>query len=803
MTNLAQDLRYAFRTLKKSPGFTAVVIIILAVGIGANVAMFSVTHAVFLEALPFQDPDRLILGRTTYSGQLSWNVSAEDYYDFRDQVQAFESLAAIRTFSNDGTVTGGVEPERVPWTLVSVNLFPTLGINPQLGRIFSTEEADLSAAPVVIISHGYWQRRYGGAPDVIGRTLVLDGQPTTIVGVMPAGFHLLYDADIWGPMQDGGPWTGVRRFHNWTVIGRLAPGVTLQEAQNEVDVVAARLETAYPESNTDKGLRILNLQAALVDAYDDMLWMLMGAIALVLLIACGNVAGLLLARGLSRSMELSVRAALGATGRRIARQLLTESLLLALAAGVLGGVLAIVLQRTMVGLISLDRLGIESVGVSLPMLLFAVGLSIATALVFGAAPAIHGARSNPAEDLKSGTRTTGSTGVARLRSGFVVFQVALSVVLLIGAGLLMRSFLQLRGVDPGFTSEQLLTARVSLPAAGYGDAASRVVFYTGLLEEIRAIPGVRAAGAISALPVKDGYSNVRAWNPDNPPADAGAYRIAEHRRVMPGYFEAMDIPILGGRDVEYTDGGDAEFVLVISESMGRDLFEGENPVGRQVAVDVGAEQPVIARVIGVVGDVRLQLTSDAPWHMYYSYRQSPVFTLSLAVRAQGDPGALTQAVRDVLRARDTDIPLANVQTMDVVLAESIASNRVVTLVLAVFAGVALILAALGLYSVLAYYVVRRANEIGIRLALGATPNKVLQLVLHKGLVLVTIGLVLGLGGAFGITRFIQQQLFGVQPTDPATFVTVGIVFLFVGTVACLVPGWRAVRVDPARTLQVE
>ncbi len=803
MSGLEHDLRYAFRSLKKSPGFTIIVILILAVGIGANVAMFSVTHAVFLKSLPFHEPDRLVLGRTTYDGRLSWNVSSEDYYDFRDQVRSFESLAALRTAANDVTITGGEEPERVPATLASIDLFPTLGVNPQLGRQFSVEEAELSAPAVAIISHGYWQRRYGGSPDVIGHTLVINGQQNTIVGVMPAGFHLLYDVDIWRPMRDGGDYTGVRRFHNWTLFGRLAPGVTIEQAQSEVDVVAARLEVAYPESNTGKGLRVINLQRALVDFYDDMLWMLMAAIALVLLIACGNVASLLLARGLSRSVELSVRVALGASARRVARQLLTESLLMALGAGIIGAALAMVLQRLMMGLLPLDRLGIQAVGVSLPMLLFAVGLSLATALVFGAVPSVSGARMNPAEDLKSGTRATGGAGVTRLRSGFVVFQVALSVVLLIGAGLLMRSFMELRGVDPGFRAEQLLTARVSLPGASYSEAESRVAFFSGLMDDVQAIPGVSAAGAVSVLPVKDGYSNVRAWNPDNPPADPGAYRLAEHRQVMPGYFEAMEIPILAGRDIEYTDGGDAEPVLIISESMARDLFEGDNPVGRQVAVDVGADEPVITRVVGVVGDVRLRLAADAPWHMYYSYRQSPVFGMSIAVRALGDPSVLTAAVREALRARDPDVPLANVETMEAVLANSIADTKVVTSVLSVFAVVAMLLAALGLYSVLAYYVARRQNEIGIRLALGATPNRVLQLVLRKGLVLVIVGLVVGLAGALGVTRFIQQQLFGVRPTDPATFAAVGVLFILVGTAACLVPGWRAVNVDPARTLQVE
>ena len=804
MSAFMQDVRYAARTLSRAPGFTAVVIIILAIGIGANVAMFSIADAVMLRSLPFPDADRLILGRTTYDGQVAWNVSSPDYYDFRDQVQAFQSLAAIKSGPSPVTVTGGDEPERVPAILASVDFFPTLGIAPQLGRQFSIEEAELSAPDVTIISHGYWQRRFGGAPDVLGKTLVVNGVPNAIVGVMPAGFHFLFDVDIWGPMRDGGSATGFRQYHNWTLVGRLKSGITVEQAQSQVDVVAVQLQEAYPESNENKGLNVSGLQGALVEFYRPMLLMLMAAIGLVLLIACGNVAGLLLARGSSRNTEMSVRAALGASGGRLARLLLTESALMAVMAGLLGIVLAILLQRLMVGFIPLDYLGISEIGVSAPMLAFATVLSLVTALIFGVAPAISAANTSPSENLKSGVRATGTGSAAKLRSGLVILQVALSVVLLIGSGLLLRSFMQLRGVDPGFNTENLLTARIGLPAAEYQDAESRIQFYEALLQDIRALPGVRSVGVTSLLPIKDSYSNIRVWDPENPPAESSERRLAEHRRVMPGYFDAMGIPILAGRDVERTDVVDAELALIVSESMARDLFPDRNPVGQQVALDWGGEDPALVRVVGVAGDVQMtSLSSEYYWQMYYSYSQSPVGTMSLAIRAQGDPAALTGAVRRALRVRDSNIPLDDVSTMEDAVSGSVSGDRVIMLTVTLYAAVAMLLAAIGLYSVLAFYVAQRIHEIGIRMALGATAGKVVQLVLQRGLILVGIGLGLGIAGAFGATRLIQQQLFNVEPTDPITFVGVGVLFAVVGFTACIIPAWRAVRLDPVETLQAE
>ncbi len=804
MSTLMHDVRYAVRTLVKEPGFSLVAVLILALGIGANVAMFSVTDAVLLRALPFPESDRLVLARTTYGEGLAWNVSSPDYYDYRDQNQGLESLAAVRSFSGAVTVTGGDEPERVPGTLVSVNFFPTLGVQPQLGRRFTAEEAELSASDVVIISHGYWQRRFGGSPDAVGATLVIDGTPVTVVGVMPAGFYFRYEADIWGPMRDGGPYTGVRRFHNWTLVGRLRQDMSLERAQSDIDIISAQLQAAYPDSNDDKGLRLFGLHGALTQGHRDMLFLLMGAIGLVLLIACGNVASLLLARCSGRTMELSVRSALGASATRLVRQLLTESALLALAAGILGTTLAIWLQRLLITFMPLDNLGIQEIGISLPMLGFALLLSAATALVFGVIPAVSGARANPAEDLKGGTRASAGGGRTRLRSSLVILQVALSLMLLIGAGLLIRSFARLRAVDPGFAAERLLTAEVSLPVSEYQDPQSRVLFFTGLLQDIRAIPGVLAVGAINLLPIRDSYSNVRAWDPENPPAEGTRPQLAEQRGILPGYFEAMEIPILAGRDVADSDEQGMQFVLVISETMARGLFPDVNPVGRQVAVDVGGEEPAIAEVVGVTGDVRsLSLGAEPPRQMYYSYRQAAFSGLRLAIRTQGSATAVTNAVRRVLQARDSDIPLAGVATMENVIDRSIGGTRVIALTVTLFSSIAVFLAAIGLYSVLAYYVTQRSHEIGIRIAMGATGKKVLQLVLRRGLALVAGGLVIGVGGAFGVTRLIQQQLFNVEATDPVTFVTVSALFVIIAVAACLVPALRAVRTDPVKTLQTE
>ncbi|NIM50755.1 MAG: FtsX-like permease family protein, partial [Gemmatimonadales bacterium] len=557
----------------------------------------------------------------------------------------------------------------------------------------------------------------------------------------------------------------------------------------------------YPESNQDKALLLTDLREALVEDYRTSLFLLMATVGLVLLIACGNVAGLLLARGSTRRTELSVRAALGASRARLVRQLLTESVVTAVAAGILGTVLAIWFQRLILRLLPMDIPGIADTGISIPMLSFAVVLSLGTGLVFGVFPAFRGAHMNIVEDLKAGARTT-DTGGARFRSGLVIAQVALSLVLLIGSGLLIRSFARLRSVDPGFNTANLLTAEIRLPGTDYDEAPRRIQFYSSLLENIRAIPGVVSVAAINQLPIRDPGNNIYVYAADNPPTDRRGLNVAFQRTVFPGYFESMGIPLLAGRGIEHSDGPDAARVLVINETMADTLFPGQNPIGRQVVVDYGEE--VTLDVVGVVGDVRM---SGLAWRprlaMYGSYMQRPYYTMRLAIRTAGEPTSVARALRFAVRELDRNIPLAELATMDQLLARSTARRRVIAISLTLFASAALLLATIGLYGVLAYYVSQRTHEIGIRVALGARAAQVVQLVLTRGVGLVTVGIVLGVAAAFGVTRFIQRMLFGVEPTDPTTFAAVSLLLALIALIACLIPAWRALRVDPLTALQAE
>ncbi|MEJ2185753.1 MAG: ABC transporter permease [Gemmatimonadota bacterium] len=804
LVDLVQDIRFAFRSLARQPGFVLAAVLTLGVGIGANVAMFSVANLALFRALPYPHSDRLVLGRTSWpGGGVGWTVSAPDYYDVRDQAKSFSAIGAMTPFTYDVTVTGGGEAERVPLDWVSPGFFRTLGAPPLMGREFTPREGEPGAAPTVMVSYGFWQRRLGGRPDVVGSTVTVNGMPQTVVGVMPKGFAFQADAQIWAPMVRGESFASERRYHNWLVVGRLAPGVTLSAARSEVDVIMGQLADAYPASNKGLGMVITPVQSAMVESFRASLLMLMGAIGLVLLIACGNVASLLLARGSARSTEMALRTALGAGRSRIVRQLLTEAAVLGIAAGLLGTGIALALQRTLVAATPLTRLGLQSIGIQPAVLVFALLLSLATVLVSGLAPALAAARVDLSNDLKAGARSVAG-GRSRFRSGLVVAQVALSVVLLVGAGLLIRSFQQLRDVDPGFDTQNLLTADISLPRT-YEDAALRSQFFDALLTRVRAMPGVQAAGLTSALPIRNGGNNVGAWDPSHPPADASQVRLAFQRIVKPGYFAAMGIPIREGRDVQTTDAATAPPVMVINETMARTLFPGEDPLGRQVAIDAG-DDPGGTRfeVVGVVGDAYVSgLSYGAQMVMYFSYEQRPQYTMRLAVRTAGPPSARVRSLRSTLTEMDPDVPLADPRTMDDVLAGSVSSPRTVAAALTGFAGVALFLAALGLYGVLAYYVSRRGHEIGVRMALGARARNVFGLILGQGFALVGMGLLLGIAVAVVGSRFLQQFLFEVNPRDPVTFVGVPLFFAAVALAACLIPAWRAWRVDPVEAFRAE
>ena len=802
LDDLRSDLHYGFRSLRKRPGLLLAALLTLGLGIGATVAMFGVLNLALFRALPYPDADRLVVGRTIWpSGGIGNTVSAYDFFDVREAASSFESLATITPFTRDATITGIDEPERVPAAYVGPGLFRTLGIPLQLGREFNAEEGEPGAARTILISGRYWRTRLGSDPSVVGSTLTVNGSPFTIVGVTRPDFRFVVDADLLAPMVRGGDMAGARQWHNWLVVGRLADGVAVEEAAAEVSVIMARLADEYPESNQDKGMLISGMQEAMVEGFRPTILMLMGAIVLVLLIACGNVASLLLARGSSRGTEIAMRAALGAPRGRLVQQLLTESVPLGLAAGALGTVIALLMQRTLVAATPLTRLGLETVGFQPEVLAFALLLSLGTVVVFGLAPALMGSRVNLADELKSGSRSVAG-GRARFRSALVVGQVALSVVLLVGAALLVQSFTRLRSVDPGFRTESLLTAEIGVPPSEY-DLEARTRFFQDLLDRTRALPGVEEAGLISQLPMRDPGNNVPAWNPENPPADASQQQAAYQRIVMTGYFDAMDIPIVAGRDVAETDADGAVPAVLINETMARTLYPDQEPLGRQLEVDQG-DGTGRFEIIGIVGDVKIfSLSSEPQMVMYFSYRQRQTSVMRIAVHTAGGPGTIVGQLRDVLRSLDPDIPLAGVGTMDEVLRRSTSFRRTVAGAVGIFALTALLLAALGLYGVLAYQVTQRTHEIGIRVALGARAEHILRMVLGHGFTLVGVGLAVGVVAALGGAKAIQGRLYEVGASDPVTFVSVVLFFSVVALVACLLPSWRAWRVDPVVAFRAE
>ena len=801
MSALVQDLRFAVRTLVKSAGFTAIAVLTLAVGIGATTAMFGTLNTVLVKPLPYAEPERLLLGRTTFGGRPNFTTSAPDFVDYRDQNDTLASFSCMAGFPMSATVTGSQEPERVETQWVSWDLFRTLGIDPVLGRHFVPDEEELGSPQVAMVSHEFWQRRMSSDVEAPGKVIIVDGTPYTVVGVMPREFHFVFDTEIWTPFRLGGPYAGGRQYHNWTPVGRLADGVTVEQAQQNFDAISARLQAEYPETNDDKAMLLTPLHETLVEGFRPGLLMLMAAVSLLLLIACGNVANLLLARGTARRTELAVRAALGAGRSRLVRQMLTESLVIAAIAGLLGVVLALWIERGVMAVLPLDVLAITELGISAPMLLFAVAASVVTSLLFGTVPALRTAPSNLGDDLKAGARGGERASSSRLRSGLVVVQVGLSVLLLVGAGLLIHSFARLTAVDPGFEPEDLLTAELQLPEQEY-PAERRVQFFEQLVERIDGLPGVSDVGMISQLPIRDPGNNIYvhdARQPPDTPADADTAYI---RIVLPGYFEAMGIPLLAGRDVRRDDTRDATPILVVNESFAETFFPDENPIGQQVVVN----HEYTVEIVGVVGDVLIGgLAADRFPAMYGSYYRQPATTMRLAVRSAGEPLSLVPMLREAVGELDREIPLAEADTMEAVIADSytITQSRATTGALTLFAGIALLLATVGLYGVLAYSVSQRNHEIGVRMALGARGGDVLGMVVRQGMALVAIGLVLGLGAAIAAARTIEEQLFGIGTTDPLTYAAVCAVFVAVAAAACLAPAWRATHVDPLVALQAE
>jgi putative ABC transport system permease protein len=707
-------------------------------------------------------------------------------------------------FGSRVTVLGGPEPELVEYGFTTWDLFKTLHVRPVAGRTFTAEEGVENGPPVIVISYGYWQRRFGGSPDAVGSTLILNGSPYTVIGVLPSGFHFLSDVDIWRLTYRDGPGANARKWHNLLLVGRLKPGVTYDQAQAEVDTISRQLEQQYPDTNEGKALLVTPLHDAMVENVRTSLLLLMAAVSLVLLLACGNVAGLLLARGQTRLTEIAIRSAMGASRRRLIRQLLTESLMMAVLSGLAGVALAFAFQGLLTRLLPMGQLGIERPSVDAPMLLFALGVSLATGLIFGVVPAFQGTLVDIAQQLRSGTRATWARGSSLLRSGLVVLQVAISIVLLIGAGLLIRSLTLQMNINLGFNPTNLLTAGITLPENDYSTPERRITFFTSFVEEVESLPGVMSVGLVNRLPICNPAGNYYVYPADQPLEEkqSDMSRSADFRIALPGYLKTMGIPLLAGRDIAETDTEGSPRVIIISESMTEEFFPGQNPLGQKLIVDLGETN--LYEVVGVVADARLNGVTQQPRHaMYMPYYQFPRNSMQIAIRTVGDPAALTGPVREILRTKDANLPLAEPATMASVIGDALADFRIITSSLSLFSSIAMLLALVGLYGVLAYFVSQRYHEIGVRMAMGANALQVAQLVLSRGMGLVAIGLVVGLAGSYWATKLMQQMLYGVEPNDPVTFVVAALGFGAIGLTACLVPAWRATRVDPVLTLQAE
>ncbi|HEV3469187.1 MAG TPA: ABC transporter permease [Pyrinomonadaceae bacterium] len=802
MRTLLQDLRYGLRRLSKSRGFTLVAVGALALGIGANTAIFSVVNAVLLRPLPYPEPEQLVQLWESRPRQNMARVesSPNEFLAWAEESQSFQQLAAVDFASFN--LTGRGEPERVSAVLVTAGYFPLLGVAPELGRAFLAEEDQPGKNNVVVLSHDLWQNSFGSDPSVVNQTVSLDAVACTVVGVMPRGFRLPGDARLARPIAFTAEDRARAGSHFLQVFGRLKDGVTRERAEAELAGIAARLEQTFAATNVGHQIVIVPLHEQLVGDVRPALLVLLGAVGLVLLIACANLANLLLARAEARRKEVAVRAALGASRWRIVRQLLAESVLLSAAGGAAGLLLAVWGVDL---LISLDPAGVRRVGeVSLDagVLAFTVALSLATGVVFGLAPALQASKTDFVETLKEGGRSSsGGRRRSRLRSTLVASEVALTLVLLVGAGLLVKSFARLLEVDPGLDPRGVLTLDVSLPPAKYPERQQIAAFYEQLLAEVAALPGVEKAGAVNVLPLGGNDTSNFVQIEGRPPLPSGQALRAGRRNVGADYFGALRIPLKGGRAFAPSDSAEAPPVVVINEAMARAFFAGEDPIGRRIRT--GDRSPWVT-VVGVVGDVRHRgLDVETRPEMFFPHAQSPSREMTLAVRTAGDPVALVGPVRERVRAVDRDQPVGNVKTMEAWLAESVASRRFSVLLLAAFALVAAVLAALGIYGVVSYGVAQRTHELGLRIALGARRADVLRLVIRQGMKMTLVGAAVGLAASLALTRVMSGLLYGVSATDPSVYAAVSLLVAAVAFLACYVPARRATRVDPMEALRHE
>lgn len=807
MTTLGHDFLYALRRLKKDPGFAAVAILTLALGIGANSAMFSIVNAVLLRPLPYRDPAGLVLLSEHWRQFPRLSLSYLNYRDWRDQSHSFEAVGAVR--NSVATMTGGAEAERVPAQNATANLFDLLGVRPELGRTFSAAEDKAGGPAVALISHGLWQRRFSSSPEVLGRSITLDNQSYSIVGVMPPNFEVLQQAaDVILPFE---PWARTlpddRDWHPGILpIARLRPGVSAEQARTEIATIAQRLEKQYPDTNTNVSSLVEPMQEQMVANARPALLVLIGAVGAVLLLACANVATLLLVRASGRRREMAVRTALGARRSDIIRQLLAESTLVAAAGGALGLVLTWVAMPLLVRLAGTSLPRSAGVSVDAHVLGFTALAALLAGVLFGLAPARHAWSLELRETLSETDRGGSAPSVMRTRSVLVVSEIALAMLLLVGAGLLFKSFERLSSVSPGFSTDHLLVADISRSATAYRDPNVRLGFFDRLFEQIPALPGVRSVGAVSFLPVTGTGSAIHFNIQGRPPRTPSEYILAGYRVASAGYLKSLGIPLIAGRWIQDSDRVGAHTVVVVNASFAKTYFPGRSAIGQHIQLGAIPESDVPwMEIVGIVADVKQSLASESSTEMYVPYRQAdavlPVSAMSIVVRTTGDPLAQANSIRVLVHGLDPDQPITGFRTMEENVSRSIAEPRFRTVLLTVFAGIALVLAAVGIFGVMAYSVSQRRRELGVRMALGSSRRRVLLLILADGMRLTLAGTAIGLAATFFLTRYVSSLLFNVPAYDPLTLA--GMVALLVGIslCACYIPARNATLVDPIVALR--
>jgi putative ABC transport system permease protein len=814
MTNLAQDLKYALRVLRKSPGFTAAAILVLALGIGANTAIFSVVNAVLLRPLPFQDSSRLVQiwhvpPPKNFPGMTTFSVSAANYVDWQQQNHAFERMA-IYSFSSFN-FTAGDQPEAIQGAGVSPDFFSTLRSQPILGRTFAPEEDQPGHSHVILLSHAIWKSHFAADQNIVGQNIALDGQSYTVVGVMGPDFRFPDWAKVWTPMAWTDAQRQVRGEHHYLVIGRLKPGVQLPQAQAEMNTISSRLQQQYPEDDKGWGAVLIPLREQIVGDVRPALLILLGAVAFVLLIACANVANLTLAKTFARRKEIAIRASLGASRGRVLQQVLAESVLLALAGGALGLLFAHAGTSIITNFLADSLPRSTEIGLDGWVLAFTLVVSLLTGIAAGLVPALRLTKPDVNEALKQGGRTGSDSAGSRIRSLLVVSEVALSLVLLIGAGLMIRSLSLLRSLNPGFDPSNVVTMTVVVPRTKFSSPLQQVQFFDSALTRVQALPGVDSAGVIDDLPLNGYGSHQPIAIEGRPVTQMSEQPEVDVRLISPGYTHALHVPLRRGREFNAADTADRQPVVLISETLAQRFWPNEDPIGKHVTMTFSFGKP--REIIGIVGDVKqdgLDVSAPAAT-LYEPLSQLSVpsigswgsFPMSLVVRATSRPTSLVTAVTNAIHEVDPQTPVVEVATMDEIMTNSVAQRRFNMLLFAAFAGLALLLAAVGIYSVLAYAVRRRGREIGIRMALGAQISDVLRMVVIEGMTPTLIGMVIGVAGALALGRVLSTLIYGVQATDPLTFVGVSAILAAVALLASLIPAYRATRVEPVKALREE